>query len=264
LSGNGITASDLLGGQLSGTVVITQSGSAVISVPIAADLSTEGAETLVLTVAGKTAQVVINDTSLATAPTYTLSSGSSSVNEGSVATFTLSTTNVPSGTSVSYTLSGTGITGGDFVNMQLSGSVIVDLVGKSIISIPIAMDQSTEGPETLTLTSLGATATILINDTSMAGATYQIVPSALAVNGGDTLVVTLKTTNLTAGTRVPYTLTVPVLDIVGGRLSGDFIVDASGSATINIATTLHQTTDTLIINVFDQHQPVTLLGVKGG
>jgi hypothetical protein len=51
---------------------------------------------------------------------------------------------------------------------------------------------------------------------------------------------------------------------VGGTLSGDFIVDANGSASINIATTLHQTTDILIINVVDLHQPVTLLGVKGG
>ena len=264
LSGNGITASDLLGGQLSGTVAITQSGSAVISVPIAADLTTEGPETLVLTVAGKTAQVVINDTSVAAAATYALAASSSSVNEGSVATFTLSTTNVPSGTSVPYTLSGTGITAGDFVSMQLSGSVIVDLAGKAVISLPIAMDQSTEGPETLTLSALGATAQIVINDTSMAAATYQILPSALAVNGGETLVVTLKTTNLTAGTRVPYTLSVPALDIFGGALSGEFIVDANGSASVNIVTTQHQTTDILTINVFDQHQPVTLVGVKGG
>ena len=104
----------------------------------------------------------------------------------------------------------------------------------------------------------------MVNDTSMAPATYQIVPSALAVNGGDTLVVTLKTTNLVAGTHVPYTLNVPILDIVGGALSGEFIVDASGLANITIATTQHQTTDTMIINVFDQHQSVTLVGVKGG
>ena len=136
--------------------------------------------------------------------------------------------------------------------------------GTAVILVPIAADSTTEGPETLTITVEGKTGQIVINDSSRAAATYQLVPSALAVNGGDTLVVTLKTTNLTAGTRVPYTLTVPVLDIVGGTLSGDFIVDASGSASINIATTQHQTTDILTINVFDQHQPVTLVGVKGG
>jgi hypothetical protein len=208
--------------------------------------------------------VVINDTSVLATPTYALSAIGTSVDEGFTATFNLTTTNVAVGTAVPYTLSGVGITSSDINGGQLSGTAVILQNGTAVFLLPIAADSTTEGPETLTVTVAGKTAQIVINDTSRAATTYQLFPSALAVNGGDTLVVTLKTTNLTAGTRVPYTLTVPVLDIVGGTLSGDFIVDANGSASISIATTLHQTTDTLIINVADLHQPVTLLGVKGG
>ena len=87
----------------------------------------------------------------------------------------------------------------------------------------------------------------------------------MAVNVGDTLVVTLKTTNLDPGTVVPYILKgVPSTDIVGGILSGAVVVDTSGTANINIAIAQHQTTDILTINVADQNIQVTLVGVKGG
>ena len=264
LSGTGVSSADITGAMLSGTVTVNAYGQANVPVGVVADSLTEGAETLVFSSRGLTASVVINDTSVLAIPTYAITAGAASVNEGGTVSFTVSTTNVAAGTVIPYTLSGIGINGVDIAGGQLSGSAVITQSGSAVITVTVASDVTTEGPETLIATVAGKTAQIVINDTSMAAATYRIVPSALTVSGGDTLVVTLKTTNLIAGTRVPYTLTVPVLDIVGGALSGDFIVDASGSASINIATTLHQTTDILIINVVDQQQPVTLLGVKGG
>jgi len=264
LSGTGLTGADITGGALSGTVTVNAYGQANVPVGIVADSLTEGAETLVFTSRGLSASVAINDTSVLAIPTYAITAGAANVNEGGTVTFTVSTTNVAAGTVIPYTLSGTGINGLDIAGGQLSGSAVITQSGSAVITVTVASDVTTEGPETLIATVAGKTAQIVINDTSMAAATYRILLSALTVFGGDTLVVTLKTTNLTVGTRVPYSLIVPVGDIVGGTLSGDFIVDASGSASINIATTLHQTTDNLIINVVDQQQTVILVGVKGG
>ena len=117
------------------------------------------------------------------APTYSLSASSSSVNEGSTATFTLSTTNVASGTSVSYSISGVSssdVTGG------LSGSVSVDSNGQATISVPIVADSSTEGSETLTVTAQGVSASTTINDTSLAPVvpTYNVSASSATVNEG--------------------------------------------------------------------------------
>ena len=96
--------------------------------------------------------------------TYALSAGSTSYNEGSTATFTLTTTNVTSGTSVPYTLSG--ISAADISGGLLSGSVTVNSSGVATISVEIVADSLTEGAETLTVTAQSKTASVTINDTS--------------------------------------------------------------------------------------------------
>jgi Ca2+-binding RTX toxin-like protein len=63
---SGISESDLESGSLTGTAIIRDSGTTVISISLAADAATEGAETLTITLNGfadKTASVIINDTS---------------------------------------------------------------------------------------------------------------------------------------------------------------------------------------------------------
>ena len=100
-----------------------------------------------------------------TVPTYSLSSTSSSVNEGSTATFILTTTNVASGTSVPYTLSR--ISAADITGGLLSGSATVNSSGTATISVGIAADSLTEGAETLTIIALGNSASTTINDTSV-------------------------------------------------------------------------------------------------
>ena len=61
---SGVEASDITGGSLSGTVIINASGSATISIPIAADLLTEGREDITVTVEQHSKWVMISDTSL--------------------------------------------------------------------------------------------------------------------------------------------------------------------------------------------------------
>jgi Ca2+-binding RTX toxin-like protein len=63
---SGISESDLESGALTGTAVVSDSGTTVISLPLAADALTEGVENLTITLdkfADKTASVIINDTS---------------------------------------------------------------------------------------------------------------------------------------------------------------------------------------------------------
>ena len=83
----GVAPSDVVGGTLSGTVTVN-SGVGVISVPLAADSTTEGAETLTVTLIGTglptapTASVTVNDTSLTPVSTYALTSGIDTIGSG--------------------------------------------------------------------------------------------------------------------------------------------------------------------------------------
>jgi hypothetical protein len=61
----GISAADIVGGALSGTTTVGSNGQATISVPIAADQTTEGDETLTITIQSNSASVTIKDTSIA-------------------------------------------------------------------------------------------------------------------------------------------------------------------------------------------------------
>ena len=97
-------------------------------------------------------------------PTYSISPFYSSVNEGSSATFTLSTTNVAAGTAVAYTISG--VSSADVVGGVMSGTVTVGSNSQGTISVPLAADNLTEGTETLTVTAQGKSASVTINDTS--------------------------------------------------------------------------------------------------
>jgi hypothetical protein len=229
---SGVSVADITGESLTGSATVNSGGTATIAVPISADLLTEGAETLTVTAGGASASTTVNDTSTTPAPTYAISSAGTSVNEGSIATFTLTTANVSSGTSVPYTLFGVStvdITGG-----LLSGTATVNSNGTATIAVPIAADTLTEGAETLIVTAGGASASTTVNDTStIPAATYAISSSGSSVNEGYTAAFTLTTTNVAVGILVPYTVSgVTAADITGGVLSGTATVVASGTATI--------------------------------
>ena len=115
------------------------------------------------------------------AATYSISPLQASINEGSIATFTVTTTNVASGTSLAYTLSG--VSASDITGGSISGTTTVGSNGQATISVPIAVDHMTEGNETLTVTVQGKTASTTIVDSSLTSQpTYSIQPAALAFN----------------------------------------------------------------------------------
>ena len=164
----GIASSDISGGKLSGTTTIGTDGKSVFSIPIAEDKVTEGVETLSVTVGGTSASVQILDTSKQTgASAYTIVPSASSANEGATAKFTVSATGATAGTSLAYTLSG--LNPEDIVGGEVNGSVVLNTLGNGTISIPIAADMATEGPEVMVVTVGGQIAAITINDTSKSG-----------------------------------------------------------------------------------------------
>jgi hypothetical protein len=160
---SGISSSDITGSTLSGYAIVNASGLATIVVPIAQDNLTEGTETLTVSLQGKNASTLINDTSKSAA-TYSLSANSTSVNEGATATFLLTTTNVAAGTSIGYNISGISV--GDLSSGSLSGTTTVATNGQASITINLANDNLTEGTETLTVLAQGQTVSTLVNDTS--------------------------------------------------------------------------------------------------
>ena len=111
-------------------------------------------------------------------PTYQINANSSSYNEGTIAQFTLITTNVSAGTVINYTISGVSIS--DLQSGVLTASVTVSASGQTIISVPLSADGITEGAETITLTTQGKSASIIINDTSNASNTVQVFDTDLS------------------------------------------------------------------------------------
>ena len=166
---SGVSASDLVSGSLNGTVTTAAAGlSKLISIPIRKDNLTEGDETLTITLddsSSTTASLTINDTS--EGPTYSITPGSESYDEGQSALFSLATTNLAAGTSIAYTVSG--VSASDLVSNSLTGTATVSATGTTVISLPLTADALTEGAETLTITvddSPDATASLMINDSS--------------------------------------------------------------------------------------------------
>lgn len=165
--------------------------------------------------------------------TYSLAADASSVNEGAVAQFTLTTTGVADGTVLAYTVGGA-VTSADISGGAVSGSVTVTS-NTATINISLAGDLSTEGPETLTvsITGTSATASITVNDTSTASAqTFAVTSTASSVNEGSTIGFTVTTSNVANGTLLSYVLSGTA------ATAGDLATSLTGNVTVmsNVAT----------------------------
>jgi hypothetical protein len=109
-----------------------------------------------------------------TGPTYSISPSTSSINEGSSVTFTITTTNVANGTTLYWTNSGTSVAG-DFSDSINSGSITITN-GSGSVSRTLRNDATTEGSETIILqirtgstsgTIVATSSTVTIGDTSL-------------------------------------------------------------------------------------------------
>ncbi len=184
VSGTGINSDDFSSGALTGSGTVGSDGSLSFSHTLANDLTTEGSETLNIklfsdssrsTQVGSTSSVSIGDTSKTLSPAYTINPSSTSINEGSTLTTSISTTNVDAGTNLYWSLSGNVITNDDFSSGALTGSGTVGSDGSLSFSHTLANDLTTEGSETLNIklfsdssrsTQVGSTSSVSIGDTS--------------------------------------------------------------------------------------------------
>jgi len=177
-----INSSDFSGGATSGSFTITSNSGSIVRT-LANDLTTEGSEVFRLqirtgstsgTVVATSANVTVNDTSV---ETYSVSPSTTSVNEGSSVTFTVTTGGVPDGTTLYWstnTVSGT-VNGSDFSGGATTGSFTINSNSGSVVRT-IANDSSTEGSESFQLqirtgstsgTIVATSTTVTINDTSL-------------------------------------------------------------------------------------------------
>lgn len=227
---SGIQSSDLSSGSLSGVFTVT-SNTATAAFTLANDLTTEGAETLTLSLLnGQASQAVtINDTSVTPpAATYTLSSDVPNVNEGDTVTFTLTTTQIPDGTLIPYTI--TGVTVADIGGASLTGNFTITS-GTGDVAITFAEDSTTEGAETIRMNLDNGEDfhDVTVNDTSITPPTPDptyTLSGPTSANEGDTITVTLTTTNVDDATEVAYSVTGAIAtDFTSGATLGNFTVN---------------------------------------
>lgn len=146
---------------------------------------------------------------------YTLTAAATSVNEGATAIFNLTTLTSEAGKTVNYTIGGT-VNAADITGGLLTGSVVVGADGKAVIAIPISADATTEQAETLTVTlnGLAATASTVINDTSV---------------GPDASYFLKKEQDIATANKFFASQTVFNIDGVGPTLNaGDFLTGTAG------------------------------------
>jgi plastocyanin len=172
----GIDANDLSAGSLTGNITIT-SNTGTVSVTLANDLTTEGTETMTLTLAATdsagtntgalSSETIVNDTSTTPSPTYTITPTANNVDEGSPLTFNVGGTNITNGTYY-WTVSRPE----DF-DVSSGSFTITSNVGS--FNVTPTADVTTEGPETFTAsvrtgstggTIVATSSTVTINDTS--------------------------------------------------------------------------------------------------
>lgn len=154
-------------------------------------------------------------------PSYILSSNTTSVNEGNSVTITLTTTKVPDNEQVPFTVQPL-----DGFDLSQDFNIVVPPSGyfniqnnTDSISFTLKSDNITEGSESFKFTvNAGNNPYIIINvnDTSLTP-TYSLSASPNPVSEGQSVVVTLTTTNISNGTAVPYTISANNIS-----LSGDF------------------------------------------
>lgn len=234
---SGVSAANLVSGQLSGSVMIASPGMASIAIPTTPSSTYQGNKTLTVTVNGVSASETLIDT--AAKPTYAILSNSSSVNFGSPAIFSLSTTNLPNASQVFYTLSGVNAAN-DLGVSNLTGSVNIDTSGKATISIPTLSHSNFQGNKTLTISINGQTASETLIDTNQ---TLTVSATTTTVIEGNSANFIVSSANIPVGTSVPYSISGSVLagDLSSGALTGTVIIGPGGVANLNIATLAHPT-----------------------
>jgi hypothetical protein len=143
---------------------------------------------------------------------------------GNGITITLTTTAVPNGTVVPYTI--TGISASDLTSSTLTGNFIVNN-NTSNTFLTATNDGLSEGTETATLALNNGKASISF---TISDSVSYSLSSFMTPEEGQSIAVTLTTTNLPNGSTVPYTITgISQADLSVGSLTGNFTISSNTS-----------------------------------
>jgi Ca2+-binding RTX toxin-like protein len=240
IGAGGLTAADIVGGQLTGSILVDASGVASLAVTLATDAVVDTGETFTVVIPNAIsapAVTVINTT----VPSLTVNPQPTGVNEGDSVTFLIASSSIAAGTVLNYTISG--VQPSDVVG-PLTGSVVVGAGGlvPSVV-VQIATDLTIE-TETLlfSITGGGATGTasVVIQDTSPP-AQINVAAQPSSVAEGQTLTYLINTTGIAVGSTLTYVITgITAADVLGGAavLTGTRTVGTGGlvdSVVIQIA-----------------------------
>lgn len=171
-------------------------------------------------------------------PVYTLSSSTPAVTEGNSVTVILNTINVPDGEVVPYTIAG--VTSADISGEPLSGNFVVannsDSVTLDIASDTILQQDDTEA---LTVSLLNGSSSVTVNITDATpDPIYVLTATPASVYEGFPITIELGTTNVVAGTVIPYTITGVSENDIDISLTGNFVTDNQGESSITFTTVL--------------------------
>ena len=198
-------------GPTSGAVNMTNTGTGSFSVTTATDLVVDSGEQFLVKLVGSDSNGVptngINTTATITDiafPTYTTFTGPNTVQEGNTVTYTLSGTTIPNGATVGYII--TGVDVNDISLSSLTGIITMN-GGSGTVSFDVLEDYSSEGTETLTITTLGqdsagnSTGLSMFKDTIITeAASGYTLTGASSITEGTTETYTFTASNVPAGT----------------------------------------------------------------
>ncbi|SVE41694.1 uncharacterized protein METZ01_LOCUS494548, partial [marine metagenome] len=233
-----------ISGDLTGTATVDADGDATIGVTLVNDATTEGSETMTMTVAGQSSSVTIADTSLdpVTDYDYTVTSNASSsspVEEGGQITYTI--TRSDSGTAstvyVATNASNTATQHVDFTHIASSTlNFASDETVKTVTVDTLTDSVYEETDENVHLMLFKTEAALADFDYAAYGTGYikntttltsSLSSSASSVNEGQTVTFTLAT-NAVKDTEFDWTISGVSSADISGDLTGTATVDADG------------------------------------
>jgi S-layer protein len=184
---SGVDADDV-DGDLPGTAVVGADGTATIEVALTEDATTEGVETLTVSLDNgeATADVTVNDTSMT--PVFTLAADADSVNEGETATFEI--TGAEANTEYAYKVTGDGAAA------QIA-AVTTDADGNATISVDASDVLSTD--QAITVSIIGEDLTSTVTAVAVNDAPALTDAAATLADGVEDTAYTVDAADLLAG-----------------------------------------------------------------
>ena len=240
---NGATIDDF--SAVSGTVTINNpfgfSATGTVSVQTLADTTTEGAESYTFNIRSGSitgsvlavATINVADTSV-TAPSYSVSPLTATIDEGVTQVFTVNTGNVDDNTVLDWEIASATLA--DFQAVTGTVTIVNDTGTFSVTSLE---DSVTEGDESFVINlsldgDIKASVSLDVNDTSIAP-TYTLTTDATnTINEGTTFSVSLATQAVPLGTQLGWTVTgITADDLDSGSLTGTFTVGSIPDETVS-------------------------------